>query len=129
MSNAAPTTRTINLTPTWGEAARIIAAALENGTGEGRDMARQELFRMAELLEQFAQQQAEQPDLYEVIAHDNGAAFGLTFTNPKDADAYAKAMLKEGRTVDPYYPYSPESTLEAALASADDFFNHGRGRT
>ena len=47
-----PKARYIDLTPTWREAALIIAAALENGTGKGRDAARQELFRMAEILDQ-----------------------------------------------------------------------------
>lgn len=46
--------RYIDLTPTWPEAARIIAAALENGTGKGREAARAELFRMADLLAHFA---------------------------------------------------------------------------
>lgn len=45
------TNRFIDLTPTWQEAATIIAAALENGTGEGREMARAELFRMAAILD------------------------------------------------------------------------------
>ena len=131
MNDQEQTTRTIDLTPNWRAAAQIIAAALENGTGSGKAMAREELFRMADMLDQVAKQQAEgesHPDLYEVIAHADGAAFGVTFTSAKDADAYAKAMLAEGRTVDPYYAYCPESTLDAALASADDFFNHGRGR-
>ena len=44
-------TRYIDMTPTWGQAARIIAAALENGTDKGRDAARTELFRMAELID------------------------------------------------------------------------------
>lgn len=44
--------RFIDLTPTWREAATIIAAALENGTGKGREAARDELFRMATILDQ-----------------------------------------------------------------------------
>ena len=45
------TTRTIDMTPTWPQAARIIAAALENGTSTGREAARTELFRMADLID------------------------------------------------------------------------------
>lgn len=45
-------TRTIDLTPTWRQAAQIIAAALEHGTETGREAARAELFRMAEILDQ-----------------------------------------------------------------------------
>ena len=44
--------RFIDMTPTWRQAAHIIALALENGTDKGRDAARAELFRMAELLDQ-----------------------------------------------------------------------------
>lgn len=33
-------TRTIDMTPTWPQAAQIIAAALENGTDKGREAAR-----------------------------------------------------------------------------------------
>lgn len=43
--------RTIKIDMTWTTAARIIAAALENGTDKGRDAARAELFRMAEILD------------------------------------------------------------------------------
>jgi len=43
--------RTIKMEMTWKMAAQIIAAALENGTGAGREAARAELFRMAELLD------------------------------------------------------------------------------
>lgn len=52
-------TRYIDMTPTWPQAARIIAAALENGTSEGRDAARAELFRMADLIEQLQADLAE----------------------------------------------------------------------
>lgn len=45
------TSRLIDLTPTWKEAAAIIAAALENGTGTGKEMARAKLFRMAAILD------------------------------------------------------------------------------
>jgi len=53
-------TRHIDITPTWPQAARIIAVALENGTDEGRAAARAELFRMADLLDQLQKQQDEQ---------------------------------------------------------------------
>lgn len=50
-------TRTINISPTWREAAGIIAAALENGTGTGKKAARAELFRMADMLDQLRKDQ------------------------------------------------------------------------
>jgi hypothetical protein len=43
--------RTIKMEMTWTAAAQIIAAALENGTGEGREAARAELMRMALILD------------------------------------------------------------------------------
>lgn len=54
-----PMTRTIDLTPTWKEAAHIIAAVLENGTHEGRQAARAELFKMAEILDEMKERQKE----------------------------------------------------------------------
>lgn len=51
--------RFIDMTPTWPQAARIIAAALEHGTDKGRDAARAELFRMADLLDQLQAEQTE----------------------------------------------------------------------
>lgn len=59
-------THHIDLTPTWPAAARIIAVALEHGTSKGREAARAELFRMADLLDHFqaaakaAEQEADQ---------------------------------------------------------------------
>jgi hypothetical protein len=62
-------TRTISLRMNWGTAAQIIAAALENGTAEGREAARAELFRMAEILDQLTSereaQNAAQPEAEE----------------------------------------------------------------
>lgn len=55
----ADTTRTIDMRMTWRMAAQIIAAALENGTGAGREAARAELFRMAEILDAMNDQQRE----------------------------------------------------------------------
>jgi len=49
--------RTIDITPTWPQAARIIAAVLETGTDKGRAAARAELFRMADLLDKLLSQQ------------------------------------------------------------------------
>lgn len=43
--------QTLELTPTWREASAMIAAILENGTPEGRSMARAELTRMADALD------------------------------------------------------------------------------
>jgi len=44
--------RTIKMDMTWTYAAKIIALALENGTETGKEAARAELYRMAEILDQ-----------------------------------------------------------------------------
>jgi len=125
----------VDLTPTWPEAARIIAAALENGTGTGREMARAELFRMAAILDSIQQPQSDQEKpsddtttgLYEVIAHSrNGAAFGQTFTNEATADSYAERLRAEGYEVDPYPAYDTQPDLAAALSEAAHFFKDRR---
>jgi hypothetical protein len=41
--------KTIDMTPTWAAIAPVIAAALEDGTEAGKDAARTELRRMAQL--------------------------------------------------------------------------------
>jgi len=51
-------TRTITFRPTWSEAVEIYLAALENGTGDGKAAARQEVRRMAEILDSLAEEQA-----------------------------------------------------------------------
>lgn len=39
----------ISITMDWKQAARLIAVALENGTDEGKRLAREELLRMADV--------------------------------------------------------------------------------
>lgn len=49
-------TETIDCTPTWAWAAKVYILALENGTGEGKDSARKEIMRMAELLDKLIEE-------------------------------------------------------------------------
>ena len=44
-------TRYIDITPTWTAAAEIYIAALENGTEKGKQAAREEIRRMARMLD------------------------------------------------------------------------------
>lgn len=112
-------TRTIDMTPTWPQAARIIAAALENGTGAGREAARAELFRMADILDQL--HQAPAPALFEVITSRAGRAFGQTFNNEADATAYADAMRAAGYAVDPFPAFEAVSLADALDIAADHY--------
>lgn len=43
--------KTVDITPTWKAAARILLMTLEDGTEEGKQMARTEVLRMAGLLD------------------------------------------------------------------------------
>jgi hypothetical protein len=223
-------TRTINITPTWRQAAQIIAAALENGTDAGREAARAELFRMGDLLDAWRDQpaqtetpaaapasdaaeartvyligkptqdsrgnpftvylvaghrwtrdpweaaqtndeaqaardaadwseywaskglqarahvepwtlaqieaaqidhlaQIDQPErleLFEVIAHRDGQAFGQTFTAQENAQAYAAAMRRAGYQVDPFPMFEPVRSFAEAMQEAARFFEDAR---
>lgn len=114
--------RTIDISMNWHTAAQIIAAALENGTGAGKQAARAELGRMAAILDSMADQQSA---LFEVIAHSatTGAAFGQTFEAQSMADSYAQTMQAKGYIVDDYPAFCPVSNAAEALAQARAFFN------
>ena len=45
--------RTIDMTPTWTETARMLLVILENGTDEGKGMARKEVMRMGEIIDAY----------------------------------------------------------------------------
>jgi hypothetical protein len=45
--------RTIDLAPSWQEVLPILLAAVEDGTAEGRKIARKELARMAEAADKY----------------------------------------------------------------------------
>lgn len=44
---------TIDLVPNWEAAANILMVVLENGTYEGKKLAREELLRMAKLADKY----------------------------------------------------------------------------
>lgn len=44
---------TVDVTPTWPEAAQILLAGIEHGTGEGKRIAREEIMRMAEIAQKY----------------------------------------------------------------------------
>ena len=115
--------RTIDLTPTWRQAAQIIAAALENGTAEGVTAARSELFRMGELLDQLNADRAKPAARFDVIAGPCGSrpAFGQSFATEADALAYADAMRGHGFDVDTTPPITAMSVGDALLYAAGHF--------
>lgn len=119
-------TRYIDMTPTWGQAARIIAAALENGTDKGRDAARTELFRMAELIDQLTAERAEleSPARFDVIADGYTCPpFGQSFADSADAARYATTLQAHGYTVQSL-PAVEAVTANDALRIAADHFAH-----
>lgn len=118
-------TRSIKIEMTWKQAAQIIAAALENGTSTGREAARAELARMADILDAMKAQEHEPTPLWEVITHaSTGEAFGQTFDNEGKAAAYAEAMKAAGYRVDPFPEFGTQPTLAAALRQAAEFYGH-----
>lgn len=54
--------RTIKMGMTWAQAVEIYMLALENGNAEGKEMAKEELRRMAKLLDQIAEEQEAEKD-------------------------------------------------------------------
>lgn len=52
------TVGTINLTPTWEAMTRLYIALLEDGDAEGRETARNELFRMARIADTYVKEHA-----------------------------------------------------------------------
>jgi hypothetical protein len=117
--------RYIDMTPTWPEAARIIAAALENGTGAGRDAARAELFRMADVLHTLNTRQPEGISLWEVITEaSTGQPFGMTFTDEATATDYANAMKAAEYSANVSLPFKTQPTLDEAMDVAATFYGH-----
>ena len=45
--------RTIDMTPTWVETARMLLFVMDNGNEQGKDMARKEIMRMGEILDAY----------------------------------------------------------------------------
>ncbi len=54
--------RTIDMTPTWAGAVEIYLMALEDGTDTGKEMAREEIRRMAQMLDQINEEHKAQKD-------------------------------------------------------------------
>lgn len=82
--------KTINLAPTWRSALPIMIAAIEDGTAEGRRIAREELARMATL----ADQANERGDLLAEIVNMRPAVFRLMKTKIR---ATLTRQMKEAR--------------------------------
>lgn len=121
------TARTIKIDMTWTAAAQIIAAALENGTDKGRDAARAELFRMAEILDAMRQTPT-RLETFDVIADgltQPERAFGQSFATEAEATAYADKMTAAGYTAE-VLPGHETVTPAEALALAADYFNDPR---
>jgi hypothetical protein len=111
------TSRFIDLTPTWKEAAAIIAAALEGGTGTGREMARAELFRMAAILDGLKAEQT--------------AAEAATFIIAKTDDARQRRTFLETRTVPHWTQDSQQAdrlTQTDAERIADEWDDYARNK-
>jgi len=125
--------RTIDLTPRWADAMQIYIAALEHGTGAGRDAAREELHRVAKILDQLADENAANADptvgttatIYEVLVEgDKGPPFGQTFATFDQAQEYTDKMELAGYTDAGSCCIAVLTDVNAAIENALDFF-HG----
>jgi hypothetical protein len=52
--------RTIDMTPTWTEAARMLVFIMENANETGKEQARKEIMRMGEIIDAFKAQQKDE---------------------------------------------------------------------
>lgn len=119
------TRRFIDVTPTWRTAAQIIAAALENGTDAGREAARAELSRMADMLDALKAEQQNGTALWEVITEaSTGQPFGQTFGHQENAEAYAAAMRAAGYRAEVSPEFGTQPSFDAAMRSAAEFYGH-----
>lgn len=71
-------TKTISLIPTWRAAASIYIMALENGTPEGQQMAKQGILEMAERFDTYIEQMAEQNEMAKHLIPDPAAEGGAS---------------------------------------------------
>lgn len=114
--------RTINLNSTWREAMTIYLAALEHGTGDGREAARKELQRVAEMLDSLAEQDRQPRGVFEVITDGPGKpAYGITFGTAEEAQTYSERMTAAGYTDATCAVTICESAADG-LAEAADFY-------
>jgi len=116
--------QTIDLTPTWAEAMTILCAALENGTGEGRDAARRELARVAGMLDELADNLGVPLQAFDVIAgRETEGDFNATFTTDAAAHDYAERMRAHGFAVGAVAKIELHTTAESGMADAARFFD------
>jgi hypothetical protein len=85
------TTETIDLTPTWAGMLPALLAVLEGGTDEGRDLARAELVRMAEIADR-AQRWAAVAKRADALLTRLACEDGLTTDTNDAADALNVAL-------------------------------------
>ena len=121
-------TRSIPLVPTWRVAVQILTTALENGTGTGKEAARAELLRMADILDQLRDQQDEPTTTFDVIADalkQPAAAFGQSFASEDDAKAYAEQLEATGYSAE-VLPGQDTVKPAEALRIAAEYFGDDR---
>lgn len=114
--------RTIDLTPTFAEAARLLAVVFENGTDAGKAHARAELARWADMLDRTKAEQSAPVTVWDVISHKRkGEAYGVTLRTEAEATAYAAQMAVAGYTSE-ILPHQTARNVRAALEETADFF-------
>ena len=83
---------TIDMTPTWTEALPMLFALMEKGTTkEAREIAKEEIARMAASADAYIETQKQLPEPPAIIKVNEDFTNGLDLRNPIHAKAYLKA--------------------------------------
>lgn len=87
---AAP--NTIDMTPTWTEVLPMLFSLMEKGTTkEAREIAKEEIARMAACADAYIESQKQLPEPPAIIKVNEDFTHGLDLRNPIHAEAYLKA--------------------------------------
>jgi hypothetical protein len=82
----------IDITPTWTEALPMLFALMERGTTkEAREIAKEEIARMAKAADAYAETKKQLPEPPAIIKVNEDFSNGLDLRNPIHAKAYLKA--------------------------------------
>jgi hypothetical protein len=84
--------KTIDMTPTWTEALPMLFALMEKGTTkEARQIAKEEIARMAAIADKYTETKKQLPEPPAIIKVNEDFSNGLDLRNPIHAKAYLKA--------------------------------------
>ena len=117
---AAP--KTIDCTPTWTQALPLLFTLMESGTTKtARDIAKEEICRMAGIADAHIAQRTQLPEPPQIIKLDENNYHGLDLRNPVHAKAY---LLAASHFLSGWPQDWDAETLCLALLAEDDEDEH-----